>query len=254
MDEAMPPRPPHFPFPAFRPLCRAKRFCLFLMLACMAGSPAFALSTVQPTEPEAQSGTAPTSPIPAPDTTIPRSDDADELDVPVETDQPEAARPPNADTAPLDVFYGDEDLPAPVKTMRDLIMDACRRGDLEALRPLIGTGADITQLSLGGIDSDPVEYIKGLSGDTEGHEILAILLEVLEAGHVRMEAGTDNDIYVWPYFAGVSIETLTPQQRVELFKIITAGDYEDMLTYGAYIFYRVGISPDGKWQFFIAGD
>lgn len=226
-----------------------------LLIATLTGGSAQALSTVQPTETAPSKDTVQPSPIPAPDTRIPRSGGAEEEnDTPLDTNRPGAGTAPREDTAPAQVFYGDEDLPAPVRTMRALIMDACRRGDLEALRPLIGIGADITQLSLGGIDSDPIEYIKGLSGDTEGHEILAILLEVLEAGHVRMEAGTDNDIFVWPYFAGTAIETLTPVQRVELFKIITAGDYEDMLTYGAYIFYRVGITPDGKWQFFIAGD
>jgi hypothetical protein len=133
-------------------------------------------------------------------------------------------------------------------------MEAARKGDLEALRPLIGAGADTTQLSFGQIDGDPIEFIKGLSGDDQGHEILAILLELLESGYVKLDGGSENEIYVWPYFTGVAIDKLTPQQRIELFKIITAGDFEDMKTYGAYIFYRVGISPDGKWQFFVAGD
>jgi hypothetical protein len=41
---------------------------------------------------------------------------------------------------------------------------------------------------------------------------------------------------------------------VELFKIVTAGDYEDMKTYDAYVFYRVGITSQGRWAFFVAGD
>ena len=47
---------------------------------------------------------------------------------------------------------------------------------------------------------------------------------------------------------------LTAPQRVELFKIVKAGDFDDMKTYGTYIFYRVGITPDGRWSFFVAGD
>ena len=27
-----------------------------------------------------------------------------------------------------------------------------------------------------------------------------------------------------------------------------------MKTYGTYIFYRVGITPEGRWAFFVAGD
>ena len=37
-------------------------------------------------------------------------------------------------------------------------------------------------------------------------------------------------MYVWPYFFAVPLDRLTPRQRVELFKIVTAGDYEDMKT------------------------
>ena len=50
------------------------------------------------------------------------------------------------------------------------------------------------------------------------------------------------------------LDRLDAKQRVELFKIVTAGDYDDMKQFGAYIFYRVGITPDGHWSFFVAGD
>ncbi|MFZ1680405.1 MAG: hypothetical protein WAT70_05240, partial [Rhizobiaceae bacterium] len=147
-----------------------------------------------------------------------------------------------------------EALPQPVRRMRELIMEACRAGDLEKLRPLIGTTEARTRLSLDGSEEDPVEFLKGSSGDEEGQEILAILLEVLEAGYVHLDAGTDTERFIWPYFFATPLEKLDARQRVELFKLITAGDYEDMKGYGAYIFYRVGISPEGKWDFFLAGD
>ena len=73
-------------------------------------------------------------------------------------------------------------LPLPTARMRQLIMQAARSGQIEELRSLIGSGENIAMLSLGGIDGDPVEFLKSLSGDDQGHEILAILLEVLEAG------------------------------------------------------------------------
>jgi hypothetical protein len=77
---------------------------------------------------------------------------------------------------------------------------------------------------------------------------------VLSAGFVHTEAGTPQELYVWPYFFAVPLEKLDPRQRVELFKIVTAGDYEDMQQFGAYIFYRLGITPEGRWAFFVAGD
>jgi hypothetical protein len=47
---------------------------------------------------------------------------------------------------------------------------------------------------------------------------------------------------------------LTPPQLVELFTLLTASDYDEMRSYGSYTFFRVGISPTGRWLFFLAGD
>ena len=138
--------------------------------------------------------------------------------------------------------------------MHDLIVEAAKSGDIEKLRPLLGMGDDMTQLSFGGIDGDPIAFLKGLSGDPEGQEILAIMEEVLNAGYVHLDAGTPNEIYVWPYFFGIPLDKLDSRQKVELFKIVTAGDYEDMKQFGTYIFYRVGITPEGRWAFFVAGE
>lgn len=155
---------------------------------------------------------------------------------------------------PPEIQYDLSKLPEPVRRMHQLIVEACKSGDLEKLRPLIGTGENQTQLSLGGIDGDPIAFIRELAGDDQGQEILAILEEVLEAGYVRLDAGTPDELYVWPYFFAVPLDSLTPPQRVELFRIVTAGDVEDMKSFGAYIFYRVGITPQGQWSFFVAGE
>ncbi len=157
--------------------------------------------------------------------------------------------------APLpEVMYDLSKLPEPVRRMHDLIVEACKSGDIEKLRPLVGMGDSMTQLSLTDVEGDPIDFLKGLSGDTEGQEILAIMEEVLDAGYVHLDAGKPEELYVWPYFFAVPLDKLDAKQRVELFKIITAGDYEDMKQFGAYIFYRVGITPEGRWAFFVAGD
>lgn len=185
----------------------------------------------------------------------PESEEPGDEAAPGDDETSPPGRPEVDPNAPLpEIIYDLEKLPAPAKRMRELIMQAAKSGDIEALRVLIGVGADITQLSLGGIEGDPIEFLKELSGDKEGHEILAILEEVLDAGYVHLDAGKPEELYVWPYFFAIPLERLTPPQRVEMFKIVTAGDYEDMKTYGAYIFYRVGITPEGRWSFFVAGD
>lgn len=145
-------------------------------------------------------------------------------------------------------------LPFPTRRMRELILEAVEEADIEALRRLIGVGESATMLSLGGFDGDPIEFLKTESGDDDGHELLAILKEVLQTGFVHMDKGTENEIFIWPYFFAMPIDKLTPQQRVELFTIVTHGDYQDMKEFGGYIFYRVGITPSGRWQFFVAGD
>ena len=145
-------------------------------------------------------------------------------------------------------------LPFPVRRMRELILEAAKSGDIEKLRPLIGYGADVTMLSLGGIEEDPLDFLKSLSGDNQGHEILAILTEVLEAGYVRMDEGSEEELFVWPYFFAWPLDKLDAAQKVELYRLVTYGDYEDMESFGAYIFYRLGITPRGRWRFFVAGD
>ena len=153
-----------------------------------------------------------------------------------------------------EILYDVELLPEPVRRMRALIMEACASGDIERLRPLLSGGENGTQLSFGQVSGDPIEHLRSLSGDDNGHEILAILYEVLATGYVRLDEGEPGEMYVWPYFFAVPLENLTDPQRVELFKLVTAGDYEDMKNFGAYIFYRIGISPEGRWIFFVAGD
>jgi len=151
------------------------------------------------------------------------------------------------------IHYGDAGLPDLVQRMRDSIIEAAKSGVIENLRPVLESNEMPPTLSFGGVE-DPIEHLKTVSGDAEGREVMAILMEVLEAGWVHMDKGTPQEMYVWPYFAHYPLHELSPSQFVELFKIVTAGDYQDMESFGAYIFYRVGIGPDGTWHFFVAGD
>lgn len=245
-------------------------FCAAVPLALsFASSPAYALSEIKreelpsPVAPPADDDMSPpgtTVPMPGPLGTTPPA-----ASQPTPSDDPEQVEPerpaddggnPSADPdEPLpEVVYDLGRLPEPVRRMHDLIVEACKSGDIERLRPLIGKGDTMTQLSLSEIEGDPIAFLKGLSGDTEGQEILAILEEVLNAGYVHVDAGTPQDLYVWPYFFALPLDKLDARQRVELFKIVTAGDYDSMKQFGAYIFYRVGITPDGQWTFFVAGD
>ncbi len=155
---------------------------------------------------------------------------------------------------PSQIAYGDDGLPGPVRDLRAMLMEIARTGDIEKLRPYLQGGEDATVLSFGDTPDDPIAFLKDASGDGQGIEMLAILLEVLQAGHAHVEPGDTDEIYVWPYFTQLQIDTLTKPQMVQLFELVTAGDYEAMKAFGAYNFFRIGISPDGKLEFFVAGD
>jgi hypothetical protein len=156
--------------------------------------------------------------------------------------------------APVDVLYDIGKAPEAVRRMRELIVEAAASGDIERLRPLLGKGVTETQVSLVETEEGPVETLKGQSGDNDGIEVLAILLDVLATGFVHVNKGTPDEMYVWPYFAEKSLAALSPPEKVELLRIVTAGDFAEMQEFGSYNFYRVGITPDGQWKFFVTGD
>lgn len=246
-------------------ICFAAGCAAIPLMAWLASSPAYALSEIKreelpsPVTPPADDDMVPGGAVPMPDpvgtspsTSQPAAPDGAQPDSPADggTTRPRV----DPDTPAPEVVYDLGKLPEPVRRMHDLIVEACKSGDIEKLRPLIGTGDSMTQISLTDIDGDPIAFLKGLSGDPDGQEILAILEEVLSAGYVHIDAGTPQELYVWPYFFALPLDKLDARQRVELFKIVTASDVDDMKQFGAYIFYRVGITPAGQWTFFVAGD
>lgn len=168
--------------------------------------------------------------------------------------------PPVAPPAPLEsvdaplptILRAESDMPEPVRATRQKLIDAAKSGDMEQLRALMKVQPEPPRVA-DGDPGDPIDYLKALAADSDGREILAVLLEVLQSGFLHVGEGKD-ELYVWPYFAGYPINALTPPQLVELYTLMTAADYEDMKSYGSYTYFRVGIAPDGRWLFFLAGD
>jgi hypothetical protein len=162
-----------------------------------------------------------------------------------------AAEPQSA--ANPDIITDMSRLPPAVARMRERILAAARSGELQKLLDVMQTNETMPIFSFSQ-DTDPIAFWKATYPDSEGVEVLAILGTILETGFVHVDVGTPQEIYLWPYFARTPLDTLTPEQKVELFRIITGGDYKEMLEFGAYSFYRLGIAPDGTWHFFVSGD
>lgn len=228
-----------------------------------AAAPAFALSELKTLpgqttqQPTTDTKTTPAvDTVPADDTNsgasgLPRPDPL--INKQVEDDQPAQAEQPD-DGKPVDVIYDINTAPEPVRRMREMIVEAAASGDIERLRSIMNPGPNQTQVTIGETADDPIKALKELSGDPDGLEILAILLDIISTGFVHTGVGTDEEMYVWPYFTEKSLASLTPPEKVELLRIVTAGDFSDMLEFGGYNFYRIGITPTGQWKFFVAGD
>ena len=168
---------------------------------------------------------------------------------------PKRARPARTDDEPVpEVRYGVNALPAPVRRIREQLIEAAKSGDVERLRPIFEANETPPIFSLADAPKDPVAFWKEQSGDGEGREVLAILLDILDAGYVHVDAGTAREMYIWPYFYRYPLGKLSPPQLVELFRIVTGYDFTEMQNYGGYMFYRIGIGPDGTWHFFVAGE
>ncbi|HWA50501.1 MAG TPA: hypothetical protein VG742_19690 [Dongiaceae bacterium] len=150
------------------------------------------------------------------------------------------------------VHYGIDDLPQPVREMRELILSAAQSGEIEELR----TAVEVNELKpeiAGTPVADPIAYWKRISGDGEGREILAALAEVLDSGYVILPIGPDlenNKVYVWPYFAEVPLDRLSPGQQVELLRLITPAALREMQRTGRYSSWRLAIGADGTWHSF----
>jgi hypothetical protein len=141
-------------------------------------------------------------------------------------------------------------LPPAVARTRDRILSLARSGNLQGIAAIVQT--DGTTFSWSD-ERDPAAFWRANYPDSQGLEALSILATILEVPFVHIDRDTQQEVYLWPYFARVPLKTLSREQKVALFRIVTGGDYKDMLAFGAYTFFRIGISPDGTWQFFVTG-
>jgi hypothetical protein len=156
-------------------------------------------------------------------------------------------------TAIPDIVTDLSQLPAAVAQTRERILTAARSGDLQRLLDVMQANEAMPVFSFSQ-EKNPQVLWRATYPESGGLEVLATLVTILETGFVHVDAGTPQEMYLWPYFARRPLKTLTAEQKVELFRIITGADYKDMLAFGAYAFYRVGIAPDGTWQYFVTGD
>ncbi|MBN8943590.1 MAG: hypothetical protein J0H01_29050 [Rhizobiales bacterium] len=153
----------------------------------------------------------------------------------------------------IDLLPDNEDLRERVGHTREKLILAARSGNIERLAVVFQMNETMPVFSRGP-ERDPVAFWKQASGDGQGHEILAILLNILDLPAAVINKGTPQEMTVWPYLAHVPLDRLTPQQSVDLYRLMTAQDVRDMRVLNAWVFWRLGIGPDGTLHYFLAGE
>jgi hypothetical protein len=154
---------------------------------------------------------------------------------------------------PPEIIADASQLPAPVRATRERILAAAHSGDLQKLFEVMQSGNALPQFS-SSQEKNPLVLWRATYPESGGIEVLSILITILDTGCLHVDAGTPQEMYVWPYFARGPLKALKPDQKVDLLRIVTGTDYKSMVESGTYNFYRVGISPDGRWHYFVAGD
>ena len=157
-----------------------------------------------------------------------------------------------AKPAPV-VHYGTDDLPEPVREMREAILAAVRSGKMEDLRIAVELN-EIKPIIADRTAPDPIAHWRQVSADGEGREILAILGAApgfgLYGAADRQGYREQSGLRV-ALFAEMKLDSLTPAQDVELLRLVPGTAFRDMKQAGKYTHYKLGIGADGTWHFFI---
>jgi hypothetical protein len=211
------------------------------------GGTAFALSDLQPAGQTPPAANAPAASAPA--ANAPTAAGQKPADAGT---APAAGADASKTKGPVEISSDISKAPAAVQKMRQDIIEAATAGDVKKVAALMK--ANQTDLGPDNTGNDSESALKDMSGDGDGLEVLSIMLDVLSTGYAHVGAGTPNEMYVWPYFTEKQLTALTPAEKVDLMRLVTAGDFADMQEYGSYNFYRVGLTADGKWKLFLSGN
>ena len=140
-------------------------------------------------------------------------------------------------------------LPPAVQRMRQAILQAATSGDIEQLRIPIEMN-EIPPVFAKTHIADPIAYLKAVSADGNGREMLAILYNLLTTGYAIENPGTKEETIVWPYHEAIPLSSLTPSQEVEIYRFLPPERLKDMIAQGRYSYYCVKIGRDGVWHYF----
>ncbi len=141
-----------------------------------------------------------------------------------------------------------QDVPAPVAEMRRSIVAAATACDYERLAELARAGRFTYSF---GKDGDPAAFWRREEATADPLRVLVRLLDRPFA----TRPGGDTAQFVWPRaYAYDSWEEVPPEAREELQPLYGPQDFDRFARAGSYVGHRVGITAEGDWLFFVAGD
>jgi hypothetical protein len=147
-------------------------------------------------------------------------------------------------------------LPRPVAAMREKILEACAKGDIEALRIPIDWNEMRPMFERGAkrpAGTDPIDVLKALSFDGKGREIIALTRAVLAQPYVRITRGP-VELFEWPAFARTATPPATEEEARAIWACVRFADLARSNDEGRPHVMRLGIGSDGVWHYFWSGE
>jgi len=139
-------------------------------------------------------------------------------------------------------------LPEPVAATRRAIATAAIACDFVALEALGGSDLN-TSFGGGGFDNIPRWEVEGT------YPALELLVELFDTPYATQDFEDLPRYYVWPSaFVYDSWEEIPPADLEALRSIYTDEELDQIAGFGSYALWRIGITEDGQWRFFVAGD
>ncbi len=147
-------------------------------------------------------------------------------------------------------------LPAPVQAIRDKILAALDKNDVEALRIPIDWNEVRPLFVKSGTfkaGTDPIDILKSLSFDGKGRESVAIARAILSQPYVVITRGPVT-LYEWPAFPRQPTPPANEEDAQARWRCVRFADLSRSNAEGRPRATRIGIASDGVWHYFWSED
>ena len=137
-----------------------------------------------------------------------------------------------------------EGLPEQVEQKRQSIYRAAYDKNYDKLA--IEAESDLSYSFGGSEENGFIDYLKNKENS---QELLSTITKLLELPYVK-----HSNIYTWPSVFTKEPKDWTEEDIAQMNIFLTNEEIESYREFGGYAYYRLGITEEGKWIYFIAGD